>query len=783
MIIKQEDGKKLYFCCKGCEGVYTLLNSQGLDSFYDKLGSNKLEPAKVDLSDLDRFDSEGFSKKYVRQSEDGFSEVSLIIEGIHCSACVWLNEKVLHQSEGVLEASINYTNNKAKVIWDSDVISLSKIVEIIRAIGYNAYPYDPKVQEEKALKLRNDYYSRILVGIFATMNIMWIAIAQYTGFFTGMDKSHKNILNIAEFILAAPTLFYSGWIFFRGAYYGLKNRFINMDLLVSAGASLAFLYSVYAMVTQRGEVYFDSVVMIITFVLVGKYLEILSKKRAVDTLDKIVGTMPTEVMVISGDNKELKAVDAVEVGDLIVVKAGEKIVVDGTITKGSALVDMSFLTGESEAILKGVGEEIVSGSIVIDSQIVYKATKAANDSMLNTINELLSDAIVKKPKIEQLANQVSGYFSIAILTIAIVTFIGWMYANVGFENSLITAISVIVIACPCALGLATPMATLVGISRLAKDGILFKEASKLETMAKATTLVLDKTGTITEGNPRVVKKEIFKEFDMSLLYTLAKSSNHPISKAIASYIKDEYSVKELELEEIKEIQAKGVSAKFDTNELLGGNLELLKSNGIDFSINSANSLYLFAINGEVVGYFELKDVVKSGAKEFIDTIKSSDLSVVMLTGDREEAAKEVAKEVGISKVKANLLPQDKANYIDTLHNSGEVVIMVGDGINDSIALAKSDIAIAMGSGADVALEVSDVVLLNNKLQSLQKAFLISKRVYRAIKENLGFSLVYNIVVIPLAVLGFVNPLFAALAMSLSSLVVVGNSFRIYRSKI
>ena len=783
MIIKQEDGKKLYFCCKGCEGVYTLLNSQGLDSFYDKLGSNKLEPAKVDLSDLDRFDSEGFSKKYVRQSEDGFSEVSLIIEGIHCSACVWLNEKVLHQSEGVLEASINYTNNKAKVIWDSDVISLSKIVEIIRAIGYNAYVYDPKVQEEKALKLRNDYYSRILVGIFATMNIMWIAIAQYTGFFTGMDKSHKNILNIAEFILAAPTLFYSGWIFFRGAYYGLKNRFINMDLLVSAGASLAFLYSVYAMVTQRGEVYFDSVVMIITFVLVGKYLEILSKKRAVDTLDKIVGTMPTEVMVISGDNKELKAVEAVEVGDLIVVKAGEKIVIDGIITKGSALVDMSFLTGESEAILKGVGEEIVSGSIVIDSQIVYKATKAANDSMLNTINELLSDAIVKKPKIEQLANQISGYFSVVILTIAIATFAWWMYANVGFENALIIAISVIVIACPCALGLATPMATLVGISRLAKEGILFKEASKLETMAKATTLVLDKTGTITEGNPRVVKKEIFKEFDMSLLYTLAKSSNHPISKAIASYIKDEYSVKELELEEIKEIQAKGVSAKFDTNELLGGNLELLKSNGIDFSINSANSLYLFAINGEVVGYFELKDVVKSGAKEFIDTIKSSGLSVVMLTGDREEAAKEVAKEVGISKVKANLLPQDKANYIDTLHNSGEVVIMVGDGINDSIALAKSDIAIAMGSGADVALEVSDVVLLNNKLQSLQKAFLISKRVYRAIKENLGFSLVYNIVVIPLAVLGFVNPLFAALAMSLSSLVVVGNSFRIYRSKI
>ena len=783
MIVKEEDGKKLYFCCKGCEGVYTLLNSQGLDSFYEKLGSNKLEPAKVNFSDLDRFDSEGFTKKYVRQTSDGFNEVSLIIEGIHCSACVWLNEKVLHQSEGVIEANINYTNNKAKVVWDSDVISLSKIVEIIRAIGYNAYPYDPKVQEEKALKLRNDYYSRILVGVFATMNIMWIAIAQYTGFFTGMERSHKNILNVAEFVLATPTLFYSGWIFFRGAYYGLKNKFINMDVLVSAGALLAYIYSVYAMITETGEVYFDSVTMIITFVLVGKYLEILSKKRAVDTLDKIVGTMPTEVMVVSSDKKELKAVESIEVGNLIEVKPGEKIVIDGIITKGSALIDMSFLTGESEAILKRVGDEIVSGSIVVDSVIEYKASKVANDSMVNTINELLSDAITKKPKIEQLANQVSGYFSVTILAIAIVTFIWWMIAGVGFEQSLITAISVIVIACPCALGLATPMATLVGISRLAKDGILFKEASRLETMAKATTLVVDKTGTITEGNPRVVKKEIFSDFDKSLIYTLAISSNHPISKAIANYIKDEYSVKELELKDVKETQAKGVMAKFEGKEILGGNLELLKSSGIEFNINSSNSLYIFAINGEVVAVFELKDVIKSGAKEFIKTIKESGLKVIMLTGDRESVAKEIAKEVGINEVKANLLPQDKANYIDKLHENGEVVIMVGDGINDSIALAKSDIAIAMGSGADVALEVSDVVLLNNKLESLQKAFLISKRVFRAIKENLSFSLVYNIVVIPLAVAGFVNPLFAALAMSLSSLIVVGNSFRIYRSKI
>jgi len=782
MIKKEENGKTLYFCCKGCEGVYELLNSKGLDSFYEKLGKNKLEPANINFDDLEKFDSEGFYKKYVRVNKDGFNEINLIIEGIHCSACVWLNEKVLHQTDGIIEAVINYSNNKAKVVWDPDIIKLSKIIETIRAIGYNAFAYDPKLQEEKAIKLRNEYYTRILVGVFATMNIMWIAIAQYTGYFTGMEKNHKNILNIAEFVLATPTLFYSGWIFFRGAYFGLKNRFVNMDLLVSVGALLAYLYSIWAMVTMQGEVYFDSVTMIITFVLVGKYLEILSKKKAVDTLDKIIGSTPTEVNV---KNKGLTAVEAVEIGDIIEVKPGEKIVIDGILTKGSALFDLSVLTGESEPVLLKEGDEVISGSIVIDSAVEYRATKSANDSMLHQITELLSDAVTKKPKIEQLANQISGYFSVIILLIAAMTFLGWYFiVGSGFEKALIVSISVIVIACPCALGLATPMATLVGISRLAKDGILFKEASKIETMAKATTLAIDKTGTITVGKPLVVNFKKFKDFDINLLYSLVKNSNHPISKGILNYLKEHFSnLKKVELKDFKEIQAKGVVARYEGQFLLGGNLKLLKDSDIKFDIKSQNSLYIFAINNEVVAYFELNDIIKPNAKEFISQIKKLGLKVVMLTGDNQNTAQKIANEVGISEVKANLLPQDKASYIDKLHKNKEIVVMIGDGINDSIALAKSDIAIAMGSGADIALEVSDVVLINNKLSSLQEAFVISKRVFKTIKQNLGFSLLYNATVIPLAVLGYINPLFAALSMSLSSLVVVGNSFRIYNAKV
>ncbi len=784
MIKEQEGERELYFCCKGCEGVYHLLNQKGLDGFYEQLGNNKLEPVSLEASDdLERFDLEGFHKKYVKTNSEGFKEIHLIIEGIHCSACVWLNEKVLHQTPGILEATINYSNNKAKVVWDSDEIKLSKIIETIRAIGYNAYPYDPKLQEEKAVKLRNEYYTRILVGVFATMNIMWIAIALYTGYFTGMEQSKKNILHIAEFVLATPTLFYSGWIFFRGAYYGLKNRFINMDLLVSVGATFAYIYSIWAMVTKKGEVYFDSVTMIITFVLVGKYLEILSKRKAADTLDKILGSTPTEAMVVEGNNRKLKAIETIEPGEIIELKAGEKVVIDGVLTKGKALFDLSVLTGESEPILKEQGDEIVSGSVVIDSLVEYKTTKRANDSLLYNMTELLSDAVTKKPKIEQLANQISGYFSITILLLALLTFIGWyFFMDVGFEKSLIIAISVIVIACPCALGLATPMATLIGISKAAKEGILFKEANKIETMAKATILALDKTGTVTVGRPVVVNYAEYDDYDKNLLYSLVASSNHPVSMGVKRYLLEHYeNLEKIDFESTKEVQAKGVEATKEKQKLLGGNIELLKANGIEFTISSENTLYIFAIDGKVVASFELRDIVKPAAKEFIDSIKAMGIKVVMLTGDRAEVAENIAKELGIDDVKANLLPADKAAVIDSYHKDGEVVVMVGDGINDSIALAKSDIAIAMGSGADIALEVSDVVLLNSSLNSLKSAFALAKNVYRAIKENLALSLLYNIIAVPLAIMGYVTPLIAALAMSLSSLTVVANSFRIKKS--
>ncbi len=780
MIVENEH----YFCCKGCQGVYHLLNAEGLDTFYDKLGDTKLQPATQGNTDLEKFDLEGFKNKYITEDEDGLYVINLIIEGIHCSACIWLNEKVLHKMEGIIETSINYTNNKAKVIWDPEIVKLSEIIKTIQSIGYNAYPYDPKLQEERAISTRKTYYTRILVAVFGSMNIMWLAIAHYAGYFTGMQQSFKDILNFAEFALATPVLFYSGWIFFRGAYYGYKNHIVNMDTLVASGALLAYIYSIYAMLTQRGEVYFDSVVMIITFVLVGKYLEVLSKKSAVDTLDGLMGSTPTEVTLLANNIKSLVSIENVKIDDVIELKPGEKVVIDGEVLWGQASFDESSLTGENEPIYKTKGDTILSGSICLDSLLHYKATKDASNSMLTSIISLLEESMTKKPRIEQLANTISGYFSTIILLIALLTFAGWYFYVGSFETALIVGISVIVIACPCALGLATPMATLVGISIAAKRGILFKEATFLETMAKADILALDKTGTITEGKPSVVDAQIFNTFNPHALYALVNSSNHPISKGIKSYLEETYDkLDPLQLDNIVSIEAKGLKASFNNITLVAGNASLLEELHIkNVDDQSENALFFFSIDNILVARFELTDTIREGAKEAIANIQAMGIEVVMLTGDHQQSAQKVASQVGIDKVHSKLLPQDKATYIDTLHQEEHIVVMVGDGINDAIALASSDIAIAMGNGADVAISVSDIVLLDEKPQSIYESFKLSRRTFGAVKENLGFSLLYNIIAVPLAVLGFVTPLVAALSMSLSSLIVVGNSLRIKNLK-
>ncbi len=792
VMIKEDD---LNFCCKGCQGVYHLLKSDGLDSFYDKLGNKRIAPpVELNNDDVSKFDSENFLNNYTTISEDGFRKIDLIIEGIHCAACVWLNEKVLYKTKGIIEANINFTNNKAKVVWDDSELKLSEIIEKIRSIGYNAYAYDSSVADIKASKNKRDYFIRMMIAVIASMNMMMLSVAKYTGFFTGISEEVKQMIHFGEFLIATPVLFYSGWIFYKGAYFGIKNRIVNMDFLVASGSTLTYIYSLFILFGAKGESYFDSVSMIITFVLVGKYLEVIGKKSAIDTLDKIKSTLPLEALVINGDEKKIVALSSVNLGDIVEIKAGEKVPVDGIITKGEGSFDESTLTGESVPIYKKEGDLILSGTINTNSLVQYKVTKDFKHSTFSSIVNLLEDSLNSRPEIQNKAGEISKRFSVTILSIAFITFLVWYFfgLNLGFsyegtsqfERAFIVAISVVVIACPCALALATPIASLVGISELAKKGLLFKEAKFIETLAKTDYVVFDKTGTLTKGELRVRNSKFFSEDSekLNLLFTLLDSSNHPVSFSAKKYLSSKYQLKLEKLENIKSIDAKGVEAYYEKDgikrKLLGGNIDLLLENGISFDFETTTTVYVFAVENEIIALFELEDEIKDGAKELVDYLSKENIEVVMLTGDNEAVASKVAKELNIKNYFSKQTPFSKAEYIKNLKNQNKIVVMVGDGVNDSIALTNSDVAIAMGNSADISLSVSDIVLLNSSLKTLKEAFVLSKRTYKFIKQNLLISLFYNLLTIPLAVMGLVMPLVAALSMSLSSLIVVMNSLRI-----
>ncbi len=793
VMIKEND---LNFCCKGCQGVYHILKDDGLDSFYDKLGNKTIAPPlKIANDDISKFDSKNFLDNYVSTTKDGFSQIDLIIEGIHCAACVWLNEKVLYETKGIIEANINFTSNKARIVWDEDKLKLSEIILKIRAIGYNAYAYDSSVADEQASKAKRDYFIRMMVAVIASMNIMMLSVAKYTGFFTGISEEVKNMIHIGEFLLSTPVLFYSGWIFFKGGYYGLKNRMVNMDFLVASGSTLTYVYSMFILFGAKGESYFDSVAMIITFVLVGKYLEVIGKKSAVDTLDKIKSSLPLEAVVIENNTKKTVALNSIKLGDIIEIKAGEKVPVDGIITKGEGFFDESTLTGESIPVYKKIGDTVFSGTINSNALIEFEVTKDFRNSTFSSIVTLLEDSLNSKPKIQTKAAEISKYFTVTILSLATITFLVWYFFGVDlgfnysganhFEKSFIVAVSVIVIACPCALALATPMASLVGISELAKKGLLFKEAKFIESLAVANTVVFDKTGTLTKGELTVVKMRILDDniHKLNLLYSLLSASTHPVSCSIKKYLETKYELKEKKLDNVKNIEAKGMRATY-TNidgksfELLGGNVELLKENEIYYKFDSNKTVYLFAINKRVIASFELEDEIKDNAKDLVDFLQDKNIEVVMLTGDNENVASNIAKQLGIKKYFSFQTPVSKANYIKELKKENKVVVMVGDGVNDSVALSNADVAIAMGNSADVSLAISDIVLLNSSLNSLKDAFIISRKTYKFIKQNLTLSLIYNTITIPLAMAGLVIPLFAALSMSLSSLMVVLNSLRI-----
>ena len=766
----EKDGH--FFCCTGCEAVFELVQSKGLGDFYERLGKNSLEPVNF-KQNLGVFDS------FVRPTNEGFSEIHLVIDGIFCAACVWLNEKILIEEQGVIEASVNPLTHKARIVFDERQVSLKRILTLIQSIGYKPSAYDPLKQEQKALSTKREFYSKLVVAVACVMNVMWIAVAKYAGFFSLMDAQTKDILNFAEFVLASPVLFYTGLAFYKNAYFSLKHGQISMDFLVIFGASLAYAYSLWAMFSRGGEVYFDSVAMIICFVFVGKYLEVLVKKHATDTMDGLNDFLKGEILVFNGKEFAPKDAYAVQVGDIIQLKTGDKILIDGVCVRGEASIDSSSLSGESEPVLVQAGTNINSACVVLDGSVEYRALKPYAESKLSQIISLLE--LSQKPKIQSLVAQIAVYFSRSVLAVALLCFCFWYFVREsGAEFALINAISVLIIACPCALALATPVSNLIALFQALKLKVLFKSSDKIEDLSKCDYAVFDKTGVLTDFKLKIVRYELNQKANLNELFAFINLSNHPVSASIREFLQEKVrDKKHLEFSAVKEVRAKGISARLKNDEFIGGNAHFLQECGIKMNQKFSDTHFVFAKNGEILAHFEFESVLRAGASELVSYLKKIKMPIKMLTGDNEKAAQKVALKLGITDFTAFCLPENKMQVITTLSQKHKV-LMVGDGVNDALALQNAAVAVSLKQGADLAAQNSDIILLKNDLHALEQAIRLSKKTFIIIKQNLAFSLCYNALTIPLAFVGLINPLVAAASMSLSSVVVILNALRIRR---
>ena len=781
------------FCCNGCKNVYAYLKSQGFSEFYSKLKKDEKNLAKPSSKHFDKQSAGSMFSKLLRRDENSpfICELEVLISGIHCPACIWLNEKALSNLEGVLELNISATTSKARVLFDERKTALEEILNLIIAIGYDPKPFNEVNGAKNSLS--REYYARLIVALACSMNIMWVAIALYSGYFEGLSTGAKKILHFAEFVLASPPVFYTASVFYRSALSSLKLRQISMDVNVSLGILSVYFYSVYAMLSGSEQVYFDSACMLVTFIFTGKFLQTKATQKAAQELENISSLFVEQVMSVKNNSRipsisEFKPCDVSEVksGDFVLLRSGERAMIDGVVLSGEASVDNSSINGESVPVGISKDDALLSGALCAEGSVIYKATSSFQGSFLNKLSKLLSNASFARAQIEELANKISSHFGWAILGLCVASFVFWSVANISAwsgANAFGVAISVLVIACPCALSLATPIATLVAMGTATKRSIVFKDAKVLETLAKCDIIAFDKTGTLSKANLKVLSEQRFLPFDDEALLALASASTHPISKAVASYILEKTCAlspfSQDALENIQNIAGKGITATYKGVKIAGGSRAFVKSLGVNLADDTqdSSSEYYFMYDGKLVARFFLGDELREGAKASIKELKKMGLKVLMLSGDKQIVASKVASELGIDKSHGELNPEQKALLIKELQKSANVV-MVGDGINDILALKSANVGIAMGSGASVSVGVSDVVLLRDELGDLVFALRQAKKTFKVIKENLFISLVYNALSIPLAMAGFIIPLFAAISMSFSSLLVVLNSLRL-----
>ena len=712
---------------------------------------------------------------------------TLLVEGMTCAACSARIEKVLNRLDGVTKATVNLSTNKAVVEFPSGIIEDETLVKAIEKAGYKAeIEVERDLDREKELREKEIKSLKTLFIISAILSV-----PLFSAMFFHMAGLHTILSNgWFQLALATPVQFIIGYRFYRGAYNSLRGGGANMDVLVSMGTSAAYFYSVYNLIKGVHEYYFEASAVVITLVLLGKTFEAIAKGKTSEAIKKLMGLQPKTAKVIR-DGKEVDIpIEKVEIGDIIVVRPGERIPVDGIIVEGNSAVDESMITGESIPVDKSKGDEVIGATINKYGTFKFEATKVGKDTVLSQIIKLVEDAQGSKAPVQRLADKISGIFVPVVVAIAVVTLLAFTLIKGDFNTGLINAVAVLVIACPCALGLATPTAIMVGTGKGAEKGILIKSGEHLERAHKIDTIIFDKTGTITKGEPEVTDILSFEGIDgeevLRVAASVEKVSEHPLGQAIVKKGEEE-SLELKEPEEFVSIPGKGIQATLEGKRVLIGNRKLMQDNGISIEAGEDDLLrleeegktaMLIAIDGNLRGIIAVADKIKETSKDAIEKLKSMGLEVYMITGDNERTARAIAKEVGITNVLAEVLPENKAEVVEKIKSEGKKVGMVGDGINDAPALAAADVGFAIGTGTDVAIEAADITLMRGDLQGVVTAIRLSHRTMRTIKQNLFWAFFYNSIGIPFAALGLLNPMIAGAAMAFSSVSVVTNSLRL-----
>ena len=737
-------------------------------------------------------------------------KISLPVEGMTCASCVARVEKTVAKFEGISKVNVNLATEKVTLEYDPAAVDLSKLAETVEDIGYKL---DLSVlQKEKAsLPKSNDYVdshlkelkSDLIFAVILTIPILIINMGMIWSNFFLNDILNNGQINKLLLILTTPVIFISGKRFYKVFWNNLKHFTADMNSLVAIGTGSAYLFSllitlfpeIFSKSNHQYHVYFDTTVVIITLILLGRWLESRAKSKTGSAIKKLIELQPKTAIVKENKLEIEKKLDDLKVGDIIVIKPGTKIPADGLITFGSSSVNEAMITGESLPVEKFLGSKVIGGTINTTGYFEFEITTIGKNSVLGQIIKLVEEAQGSKAPIQNLADKVAAVFVPVVVLIAIMTFISWLFIipddlSVGLVNF----VAVLIIACPCALGLATPTALIVGMGKAAQNGILFKNGESLEELHRADTIIFDKTGTITEGRlsvQNVFVNNISENDFLSLLTSIESKSEHPIANAIVEYAKQK-NINAISIQDFENKPGKGIKGNMDDKIILAGNESFMNENKIDLSFFKAelkkdtiqnSSLVFLALDSNIKGFVNVVDSIKNNSIEVIKKIKEMKVEPVLLSGDNENVTKYISHLAGIDRYKAGVMPENKSSEVKKIQDAGRKVIMVGDGINDAPALVQSNIGIAIGNGTDVAIESADVVLIHGDLMGVVKSLKLSKQTIRVIKQNLFWAFIYNVIGIPLAALGLLNPIFAALAMSLSSVSVISNSLRLKKARI